>query len=246
MFKRDSFTCQYCGRKSPDVVLVVDHIKPVAAGGKNDILNLVSSCFDCNSGKGKTHLSDDCVVNKQRQQVLKIAERRRQIEMFLEWRDSLMENENELAEKLKSEIERILWRNQFTGNAYMLDCCRSMIRKHGFDQCHKAIDSAQPYIKWNDEKITHESSDTAFKKIERIAYWNKVYEDNPSALIVNRAVAYITKVFDGCVNRRVLRSNVETAVEWGLDFDRIAPLVRASASFNNFIDLLQEATCDLS
>ncbi len=52
VFKRDNFTCQYCGRKAPDVVLEVDHINPVANGGENDILNLVTSCRDCNSGKG--------------------------------------------------------------------------------------------------------------------------------------------------------------------------------------------------
>ena len=34
VFKRDSFTCQYCGVKAPDAVLQVDHIKPVAAGGE--------------------------------------------------------------------------------------------------------------------------------------------------------------------------------------------------------------------
>ena len=26
VFKRDKFTCQYCGRMSPDVILEVDHI----------------------------------------------------------------------------------------------------------------------------------------------------------------------------------------------------------------------------
>ena len=26
VFKRDKFTCQYCGRKAPDVILEVDHI----------------------------------------------------------------------------------------------------------------------------------------------------------------------------------------------------------------------------
>jgi len=33
IFKRDSFKCQYCGRMAPEVVLHVDHIKPVAEGG---------------------------------------------------------------------------------------------------------------------------------------------------------------------------------------------------------------------
>ena len=42
VFKRDSFTCQYCGASAPDVLLEVDHIKPVASGGTNDILNLIT------------------------------------------------------------------------------------------------------------------------------------------------------------------------------------------------------------
>ena len=38
VFKRDSFTCQYCGRMAPDVILEVDHILPVAEGGTNNII----------------------------------------------------------------------------------------------------------------------------------------------------------------------------------------------------------------
>ena len=56
IFKRDVFTCQYCGSKPPSVVLEVDHIIPVASGGDNDIDNLVTSCFDCNRGKGARSL----------------------------------------------------------------------------------------------------------------------------------------------------------------------------------------------
>ena len=51
VFKRDNFKCQYCGMSAPDVVLNVDHIDPVSNGGENNILNLITSCRDCNSGK---------------------------------------------------------------------------------------------------------------------------------------------------------------------------------------------------
>lgn len=53
IFRRDGFTCQYCGRQPPEVVLQVDHIVPVVVGGSNDEMNLVTSCRDCNLGKGK-------------------------------------------------------------------------------------------------------------------------------------------------------------------------------------------------
>lgn len=54
VFARDEFTCQYCGRtpEQDDVVLNIDHTVSVKDGGTNDIENLVTSCFDCNIGKG--------------------------------------------------------------------------------------------------------------------------------------------------------------------------------------------------
>lgn len=51
VFKRDAFTCQYCGAKAPDVMLHVDHIQPVSKGGHNGVLNLATACLDCNFGK---------------------------------------------------------------------------------------------------------------------------------------------------------------------------------------------------
>ena len=47
----------YCGATPPQAVLHVDHINPVANGGKNDIDNLISSCSECNFGKGSALLT---------------------------------------------------------------------------------------------------------------------------------------------------------------------------------------------
>lgn len=56
VLKRDGFTCQYCGRKAPNVELHVDHVQAVVRGGKNDMDNLTSACADCNLGKGPVDL----------------------------------------------------------------------------------------------------------------------------------------------------------------------------------------------
>ena|SRR5436190_11034799 len=48
---RDQFTCRYCGRKAPDVVLEIDHVVPKSRGGPDRLANLVTACFDCNRGK---------------------------------------------------------------------------------------------------------------------------------------------------------------------------------------------------
>ena len=51
VLQRDNFTCRYCGRRAPEVVLEVDHAVAWAAGGETDINNLITTCRDCNRGK---------------------------------------------------------------------------------------------------------------------------------------------------------------------------------------------------
>lgn len=51
VFQRDKFTCVYCGRRSPDVILHCDHILAFSIGGKTKIDNLVTACSQCNGGK---------------------------------------------------------------------------------------------------------------------------------------------------------------------------------------------------
>lgn len=52
---RDEFTCKYCGRspmKEKSVTLHVDHKIPRKHGGTDDLDNLITSCEQCNLGKG--------------------------------------------------------------------------------------------------------------------------------------------------------------------------------------------------
>lgn len=107
VFKRDRFTCQYCGRMSPDVILEVDHIKPVAEGGEDEILNLITSCRDCNRGKGKTPLSDDTVVKKQQKQLIDLADLKEQSDMMIKWKSELLNMKNEQAEAINELIESL-------------------------------------------------------------------------------------------------------------------------------------------
>lgn len=51
ILRRDNYTCRYCGASTPDVVLTVDHVVPIALGGDDDPRNLVAACADCNAGK---------------------------------------------------------------------------------------------------------------------------------------------------------------------------------------------------
>ena len=69
VFIRDRFTCQYCYRVFyGDLdLLTVDHITPKAAGGTNEMGNLLTACLSCNTIKANTEVED---VDDARQVVL--------------------------------------------------------------------------------------------------------------------------------------------------------------------------------
>lgn len=57
VLNRDGFRCAYCGRgKNEGVQLHIDHLVPVARGGKNELDNLVTACASCNLGKSAQDL----------------------------------------------------------------------------------------------------------------------------------------------------------------------------------------------
>jgi 5-methylcytosine-specific restriction endonuclease McrA len=43
--------CHYCGRPTAPKALTMDHIVPIARGGRSTKGNLVPSCKDCNNAK---------------------------------------------------------------------------------------------------------------------------------------------------------------------------------------------------
>lgn len=159
VFKRDNFTCQYCGRHAPDVILECDHIKPVADGGKNTMLNLITSCRDCNRGKGKTTLLDKTEINKQFGELEQLSEKREQMIMLLKWRAELVNLENEQI----NSIADILCDKGMYLNDYSRKKVRMLIRKYGFDEVLVASEISY-------EKYMHEGINYAVDKMGGICY----------------------------------------------------------------------------
>lgn len=164
VFKRDSFTCQYCGRKAPDVVLEVDHIKPVAEGGKNTLLNLITSCYECNRGKGKRMLTDHQELDKERNQLELLQQRKEQLRMMMQWKDELLQMEEEQVDY----IAKIVLKEDES----LTDVGRRNIKKHierfGFEMVvESAIISQRQYV----------DTEVRLKKLGGIA-WNITHDEN--------------------------------------------------------------------
>jgi len=148
IFKRDKFTCQYCGRTAPDVVLHVDHIHPVSRGGENDLLNLITSCFDCNAGKAARELGDDAVIAKQRKQLDDLQERREQLSMMMDWQRELLHMDIGLLQGLAD-----FWAELVPGyfvNENEMQMFRGLVRKFGLDGVMEAMKiSTAQYLEYS-------------------------------------------------------------------------------------------------
>lgn len=58
LYRRDLYTCQYCGGKPPMQDLSVDHIVPRSRGGRSTWENCVLACLRCNRRKANRTLRE--------------------------------------------------------------------------------------------------------------------------------------------------------------------------------------------
>ncbi len=104
VFKRDLFTCQYCGATPPVALLHVDHIIAVASGGGNDMDNLVTACDHCNLGKAAVPLS--AVPKSLKEKAAEVAEREDQIRGYNAILQARRDRIDDEAWRIAAELER--------------------------------------------------------------------------------------------------------------------------------------------
>ena len=121
ILKRDKFTCCYCGRKAPDVVLHVDHLVPVSKGGTNDPLNLITACADCNGGKSDRELSNADLIEKRRLQAESLQDRINAAHDLAEWQINMV--------SMKPEIDAINKVMCELGNCQLSGHGESLVRR---------------------------------------------------------------------------------------------------------------------
>ena len=94
IFKRDNFTCQYCGQHPPQAVLEIDHIVPVAAGGDSGNPNLITACKACNRGKGAEKIENRICRHDVSTDVDNLRERKLQLLAYYEYQKEMLEVKN--------------------------------------------------------------------------------------------------------------------------------------------------------
>ena len=238
VFKRDAFRCQYCGEAAPDVILEIDHIKPVAGGGDNTIANLVAACRDCNAGKGARELSDRAALEKQRKQLDDLSERRNQLEMMVEWREELTNlNESELSAVCQAieSFETGLSPSE-TGKSKIKKWIKKYSVKNVLAATHTSFEQ---YIKWDGDELVPESWDKAFSYIPRIINVNLDSVDEPYLKdlfyirgILRNRLAYVDE--PECMKK------LKEAVKTGGSIESLREFSKSVQSWERFCDVLDE------
>jgi len=140
IFNRDGFACQYCGHKPPDVLLVLDHIIPVARGGGNEELNLTTSCAECNSGKAAKVLTDIRPAPDADYHYLQSEQQRLEYERYLE-----SKTKRDLAESQVVQIILNHWSATFGGSYVPTDeQVRSWLKYYRPELIERAISACYP------------------------------------------------------------------------------------------------------
>ena len=151
VFKRDAFTCQYCGSKPPSIVLEVDHIHPVAAGGKDTVDNLITACFDCNRGKSDVLLSAIPASLEERAAILE--EKQEQVKAYGRLIKSIKRKE----EKAIDGVEEV-FRIYFDGYSFsqkFRESVRVFIQKLPIDDVEQAMHTACSRIRRMDDSTKY-------------------------------------------------------------------------------------------
>lgn len=225
VFKRDNFTCQYCGKMAPDVVLEVDHINPVANGGDNNILNLITACHDCNRGKGKRLLKDNQEVKKQQQQLKELAEKKEQLEMIIKWKKELEEFDD-------IQVDKIEQLSEYSFSEHGRETIKKYIKKYGFEEVYESMKIAldKYYIPGNQK-----SCEDAFNKIGGILHNRQVQKDNPILYEINKLnykAVHTFHYFDSKKFKRIMFSNKGFFNKE--DIDNINSFIDASKNWTEF------------
>lgn len=230
VFKRDGFKCQYCGKAAPDAILHVDHIKPIAAYGDNDISNLITSCMECNLGKGPRELSDRSAIERQRRQLEELNERRLQLEMMIEWGEGLGQLEDQKVDAVANMIERTA-RCGITDTGK--DSIRKWLKRYSVEELLLAAEDATAYLDRDGERFTHDSKCKYFEFIPRIAAVKRREQDKP----------YIKDLYyiRGILRKRLPYVNdwlsiriMESAADAGIDIDAIKEIALSARSWAAF------------
>ena len=203
VFKRDCFMCQYWGAKAPEIILHIDHIEPVAKGGTNDLMNLITACEPCNAGKSDRRLNDHSVIEKKRSQLDDLQERKEQLELMMDWQKGLLKLEKTAEQEAADYWAKLV--PPFTLNEEGMLQISKLLHKFPLSSVLDAMKIAvRQYIVLNDGKPTIESVNNSWSYVGRICTVKKADVEKPYLKDLLYIRAILRNRFNYCNEHKAL------------------------------------------
>jgi hypothetical protein len=165
VLKRDKFTCRYCGAQAPKVILHIDHIKPVIEGGSDDLMNLITACQPCNSGKGRIPLDNESALDTSRAQADENAARLEQLQQMAEWHHELMRIDDDTSHLINCVLTDCF--GFIASNATL----RDLLRRVEDIGIQKFMSVCHDVMRWRDHKMSVPSQIEIIERIKRQCGW---------------------------------------------------------------------------
>lgn len=237
IYERDNFCCQYCGKnpQDHDIVLNLDHAISVKDGGDESPDNLITSCFECNSGKS----AKSVVIKKEERDIekeLQMAnDRLSQIKAMIKSRNKL--------EQTNAELEVLEFR--------FLDPLKDYSDKDGETVCYNKIlklcknqksqgcsieilKNAFDVI--SDKFLTQESIDV----IDVVKYFGATVRNMKMPKEEQERIRAINSLKWKCVNKfHYFNESMYYALVKDVDIDIIDYCVKASPNWSSFRSILE-------
>lgn len=163
IFKRDRFTCAYCGNTPPSVVLEIDHIDPVSKGGDNSETNLITACFDCN--RGKRDIPINSIPQSLSESIEILKERELQIGEYRKFKRSVSKRENKDIKRIE-EIFRETFNNFTLTKKFKKQTLLKFVRSLPLDEIEDSMWLATSKMWFDQERCIRYFCGICWRKIK--------------------------------------------------------------------------------
>lgn len=193
---------------------------------------MVTACKKCNNGKSAIELSDNSEIAKQRAALEELNERRAQLEMMFEWRESIDSLDSDILKRL---ISSVCDKYMCGLTDHGISNLRRSLKTYGLQDTLTAVDiCAERYLLPDVEtgRFTNASTEMALNKVGATARFLRTEREDPTLaklLYVRGIIKNRCKYFPKDVTKRLQ--------DWfsrGVTIEELTDFAKAASSWDGF------------
>jgi len=228
VFEKDSFRCQFCGSRAPNVTLKLLRIQET--NDKDTWLNtafLSTSCTNCENKKAG-------IINDGFISIEELEERLQQLKMLINWRKGMFKIR-------KQQLENLItyWQNKIPGyeiNSDQKKHLLSYMTKYSGDEIRNAMNVAcDKFVNFNpDKSYDHSSVSDAFYKVQEICLQKTEIANSNETEGLNQIHVHLKQNIDGFFDAQRAAQWLTYARSWEVSIEDLIRMAQSVATWTEF------------